>query len=66
MVLDFKRFDGGGLELATIGAERFFYSKNQRRMKIQERGELTGNGWGELEEVCRSDLESDDEDSGEC
>jgi len=22
---DFKRFDGGGLELAANGAERFFY-----------------------------------------
>jgi hypothetical protein len=27
VVIDFKRFDGGGLELATNGAERFFYSK---------------------------------------
>jgi hypothetical protein len=55
------------LELATNGAERFFYSKwkTKKREWMWNRWKLTGNGCGELEIICKSDFESDDEDSGE-
>jgi len=32
---------------------------------LKEENKLTGNGCGELDIGCKSDFESDDEDSGE-
>ncbi len=66
VVVGFKRLGGGGFEFATIGADRFFYWNQTEQCEwSKEEEKLTVNGCGELDVVCKSDFESDDEDSGE-
>lgn len=69
VVVDFKRFGGGGFEFDVIGAERFFYSKEKENYSIllffKLHSIFTVSDCEILDIVCESDLESDDDDSGE-